>query len=141
MKLVFQKHSIREIEAPNFFMHPAEMHEYIDFDVKRVYYLTKPTGPSGAHCHMEEKEFFVLVQGTCTATIDYGKGIEDIPMKANDALYIGNFVWHGFGKFSSDAILLALSSTNYRPDRSDYQEDYVEYQKMIDGAEVTSDFD
>jgi hypothetical protein len=47
------------------------------------------------------------------------------------AIYTGEYVWHHFKDFSTDAILLALSSTNYNPDRSDYIEDYEEYKKII----------
>ena len=131
MKLLFQRYSIKEIQAQNFLMHPVELRDFIDFEVRRVYYITQPKGNSGAHCHMEEKEFFVLIQGTCTAIIDQGNGIEEMPLGVNYAIYVGNYVWHGFKDFSSDAVLLALSSTNYRSDRSDYMEDYAAYQEII----------
>ena len=49
----------------------------------------------------------------------------------NFAIYLSSYVWHHFKNFSKDAILLALSSTNYSPDRSDYIEDYDEYKKII----------
>ena len=66
------------------------------------------------------------------AVIDKGNGKEDILLKGpGDAIYVGNCVWHGFKDFSPDAVLVALSSTNYSPDRSDYIEDYEEYQKII----------
>jgi uncharacterized RmlC-like cupin family protein len=47
------------------------------------------------------------------------------------AIYVPAFVWHQFKDFSEDAILLAISSTNYNPDRSDYIEDYEEFKKII----------
>ena len=60
------------------------------------------------------------------------KGKENISMQGpGDCIYVGSYVWHGFKDFSQDAILLALSSTNYSPDRSDYIEDYEEYKKQI----------
>jgi len=49
-----------------------------------------------------------------------------------DVLIVGNHVWHGFKDMSEDAILLAVSSTNYSPDRSDYCEEYSEYQKIVE---------
>jgi dTDP-4-dehydrorhamnose 3,5-epimerase-like enzyme len=52
-------------------------------------------------------------------------------MKPGTALYIGTYVWHYFQDLSENAILLALSSTNYNPDRSDYIEDHEEYKKVI----------
>ena|SRR5437667_8509400 len=102
----------------------AELKEYIDFAVARLYFIQGLPQDTGQHCHKEEKEFFVMVQGSCVAVIDRGQGKEDIPLVAPaDAMYIPNYVWHGFKDFSEDAILLALSSTNYRSDRSDYIED------------------
>lgn len=130
----FQKHILKTNQGRGAFLTPLELKDYLDFDVKRVYYLTKPSGETGQHCHYIEKEFFIAIQGTCTAVIDQGKGKEDIEMEApNSAIYVPNFVWHGFRDFSKDAIILALSSTNYNPDRSDYLEDYEEYLKIRDG--------
>ena len=37
-----------------------------------------------------------------------------------------------FKDFSDDALLVALSSTNYSPDRSDYLEDYKAYRNMLE---------
>lgn len=127
MELHYKVSKVKSIQAPNFIMHPAELKDFIDFEVKRLYYITDTTGPTGAHCHLRENELFVLVQGTCTAVVDRGQGLEEIPMEMNDAHYVGNYVWHHFKDFSANAILLALSSTNYNPDRSDYIEDYEKY--------------
>jgi len=132
MNLNFKKLEVKKIQAPNFVMSPIELKDYIDFEVKRVYFVTKPTGNTGAHCHKVEKELFVMVCGKATAVIDQGNGLEEILMEApTSAIYVGNYVWHHFKDFSDDAVLLALSSTNYNPDRSDYIEDYGEYKKVI----------
>jgi len=73
-----------------------------------------------------------MIQGSCTAVIDRGNGLEELDMQGpNDAIYVGNYVWHQFDNFSENAILLALSSTNYNPDRSDYIEDYKEYKDFL----------
>jgi len=132
MRLKFKQFELEKIQASNFSMSPVELKEYIDFEVKRIYYITNPTKKTGAHCHKIEKEFFILIQGRCTAVIDYGNGLEKINMAGpTSALYVGNYIWHHFKNFSKDAILLALSSTNYNPDRSDYIEDYDEYKKYL----------
>lgn len=131
MKLKFKQLEIKKIQAPNFIMSPVELRDYIDFEVKRIYFVSAPTGDTGAHCHKIEKEFFIMAQGGCTAVIDRGNGLEEFKMSGpTSALYIGNHVWHHFKNFSPDAIILALSSTNYSPDRLDYIEDYEEYKKI-----------
>lgn len=130
----FTFHTLKNIDSPNFLMTPLELREYIDFDVKRVYFVTHAkTGVSGEHCHYAEKEFFVMIQGTCTAIIDRGNGKEEFPMEGpKHGLYAANYIWHGFKDFSDDAILLAITSTNYNPDRSDYLEDYEKYLEIRD---------
>jgi dTDP-4-dehydrorhamnose 3,5-epimerase-like enzyme len=133
VKKKFEIFKIHNIVNPRNTMTPMELKDYIDFDVKRIYYVTDPKTDAGVHCHFEEKELFIMIQGQCTAIIDQGNGLEDVILKGpSTAIYVPNYVWHGFKDFSSDAVLLALTSTNYRPDRSDYLEDYNEYLKIRD---------
>jgi|SRR5579872_16308 len=132
MQLEFKQLKINKIQAPNFIMSPAELKDFIDFEVKRVYFISQPTGPTGQHCHLKEKELFIMIAGSSTAIIDRGNGKEEIRLESpQDALYIGNYVWHGFKEFSPNAILLAISSTNYNPNREDYIEDYEKYRQAL----------
>lgn len=138
MELKFKELQVPKIDAPNFFMSPVEFKDFIDFEAKRIYYITKPKGAmqSGAHCHKIEKELFILIQGTCTAVIDSGEGQKEYALEGpTSALYVGEYVWHHFKDFSEDAILLAVSSTNYNPNREDYIEDYDEYKKALESME------
>lgn len=132
MQLQFKQLEIKKIQAPNFIMSPLELKDYIDFEAKRVYFISGPTGNTGQHCHLKEQELFIMTAGSATAIIDRGNGIEEIKMHApTSALYIGNYVWHGFKDFSNDAILLAISSSNYNPNREDYIEDYEKYKETV----------
>lgn len=132
MEKNFKQFDLKKIQAPNFLMSPVELKDYIDFGVKRVYFITKPTGNTGAHCHKIEKEFFIMIQGSCVAVINRGMGLEEFKLEApTSALYTSEYVWHHFKDFSTNAILLALSSTNYNSNRSDYIEDYEEFKKVI----------
>lgn len=132
MSKEFQKLNIKKIEVPGkFVMSPVELKEYIDFVPKRIYFITKVLAPTGAHCHKIEEELFILQSGKCTAVIDRGQGLEEFVMNGpSDAFYVPAFVWHHFKDFTPDAVLLAVSSTNYNPDRSDYIEDYEEFKKI-----------
>ncbi|HSX09092.1 MAG TPA: FdtA/QdtA family cupin domain-containing protein [Candidatus Saccharimonadales bacterium] len=133
MSKPFEKFDLKNIPTEKFLMTPLELHEYFDFEVKRIYFITDIKSFTGEHCHKEEKEFFVIIQGSCTAIIDKGNGKEDVSLEGpKEAIYVPNYVWHGFRNFSENAILLAISSTNYKPDRSDYIEDYDEYLKIRD---------
>lgn len=129
----FELYTLKNIDSPNFLMTPLELKDYIDFEVKRFYFIANPKADTGAHCHYIEKELFVMIQGSCIATIDKGSGIEEIELTGpRQAIYVPNYVWHGFKNLSDDAIIAALSSTNYSPDRSDYLQDYNEYLKIRD---------
>ncbi len=128
----FQQFTLKKIDTPKFVMSPIELKDYINFEVKRVYFITEPKDVTGAHCHKVEEEFFILQKGACTAVIDQGKGLEEIKMVGpTSAIYVPAFVWHHFKDISPDAVLLALSSTNYNPDRNDYVEDYDEFKALI----------
>jgi mannose-6-phosphate isomerase-like protein (cupin superfamily) len=130
MQQSFKKLEVKKILAPTFVMSPLELKDYIDFEPKRIYFISNPTGPTGSHCHLNELELFIMIAGSCTAVIDQGNGLEEIKLQGpTDAIYVGNYVWHHFKDFSSDAVLLAVSSTNYNPNREDYIEDYEKFKE------------
>lgn len=132
MELEFKKFELKIIQSPKSLLIPIELKNYIDFEVKRVYFIANPKTNAGFHCHKIEKEFFVMQQGSCIAGIDRGNGIEKFEMKGpGSAFYCGNYVWHQFENLSDDAILLAFSSTNHNPDRSDYIENYDKYRETL----------
>jgi mannose-6-phosphate isomerase-like protein (cupin superfamily) len=132
MNIQFKRLKVNTMPGRNGTMNVLELKDYVDFEVKRVYYITDVSGDSGQHAHHSEKELFVMVKGACTGVIDCGNGLEDVRVQSpSDAVYVGNYVWHGFKDFSPDSVLLALSSTNYSPDRSDYLEDYQEYKDFL----------
>src|SRR6266568_9535532 len=89
----------------------GELQSFPPFLIKRFYFIQGAPSDTGQHCHKVEEEFFVMIKGSCTAIIDQGNGKEDIPFQGPaEALYVPNYVWHGFKDFSEDGILLALSS-------------------------------
>ena len=136
MKNTYKLFELKNIQAPNFLMTPMELKDYIDFDVKRVYFISNPTGSTGNHAHKaEEDEIFVMIQGSCTIAVDDGTGLTDVVLTGpKHAIYVPHMVWHGFKDLSSDAIILALTSTNYDPSRSDYIEDYDEFKKICSNS-------
>lgn len=133
MKLEFYKKKFLKIANKRAsYCFANKLEDFIDFEVKRIYFIQDCKEATGQHCHKEEDEFFIMIKGSSTAIIDRGNGKEDILLEdTGDGIYVGKYVWHGFKNFSKDAILLALSSTNYHEDRSDYVEDYEEYKKII----------
>lgn len=132
MKL-FKKINLRTFTDRGFNLTPVELDQVVPFEVKRLYYFDDiPAGSqTGEHCHKIEDEVFFQVKGSCTAIIDQGKGKEDIRLEGpGDAIYTPAYVWHGFKDASPDCVILAVSSTHYSPDRSDYVEDYDLFLKL-----------
>lgn len=127
--------TLKNIQSPNFVMTPLELKDYINFEVKRVYFIGTPQGPknTGAHCHIaQEDELFVMMAGSCTAVVDDGHGLEEVALQAPlHALHVPQLVWHHFKDLSDDAVLLAITSTNYNPNRLDYCENYEDFKKLL----------
>lgn len=128
----FKVYSLNNIQAPNFRMTPLELKDYLDFEVKRIYLISHPTGDTGTHAHLAlEDELFVQLQGECTIQVDDGSGLQDIRLLGGKtAIYVPHMVWHGFKDQTPDSLLLALTSTNYDPTRSDYIEDYARFKEL-----------
>lgn len=125
--------TLKNIQAPNFLMTPLELKEYLDFEVKRVYWISSPTGNTGNHAHREhEDELFIQIQGQSTIVVDDGTGLTDLVLTGpKSAIYVPHLVWHGFKDLSPDSIILALTSTNYDSSRADYVEDYEEFKALV----------
>jgi len=105
---------------------PLELKEYISWNPKRVYYATNIKGSRGGHSHRIEQELFICLQGKMTARLHDGKNWTEKEMQSpHEAVRVDNNVWHEFTNFSQDAILLAVSSTNY--DSDDYVRDFDQF--------------
>ena len=131
----FARITLKTFPSKGFSLTPIEFLDLIPFEVKRAYYITQFEigAETGQHCHKIEEEVFVAVRGSVTAVIDRGNGKEEIALQGpNDAMYVPNYVWHGFKNASPDAIILALTSTKYNPTREDYLENYNEYLQIRD---------
>lgn len=130
----FKKVQLKTFTNRGYNLTPVEFKDLVPFDIKRMYFFddVKPDQKTGAHMHYIEEEFFIQAKGSSVATIDRGQGVEDITLATGEAMYCPNYVWHGFKNVSSDAMIIALSSTNYSPDRNDYLEEYEAYLQIRD---------
>jgi len=128
----FKKFTLKKFISRGYELTPIEFKDDVPFEVKRCYYLSnfKDQANTGEHCHKIEEEVFFVMQGDATAVIDSGSGRIDVVLLSGEAVYIPSYVWHGFKNLSRDAIIFALSSTNYSPDRSDYIENYEEFLRV-----------
>ena len=129
---------VKQVEAPNFVMNPAELKEYLPsgekFNIKRVYWFTNPKGEkkSGQHAHTNEDEIFIILQGNADIILDdSGKRKRSIKLEKNHVVWVPRYVWHGFDSLSSGSIVLALTNTNYDPKRKGYINDYQDFRAYL----------
>ncbi len=103
---------------------PFELDANFPFSVKRVYLVTgTKESLRGGHAHKREEEVFVAVSGSVTAVVNDGSGDKKIVLnKKHQGLLVRSGCWHEFRNFSSDAVLLAFSSTHFEG-RGGYIED------------------
>ncbi len=103
-----------------------ELHEYIDWVPKRVYYVTNVTQDRGGHAVRGEKKIYVCVQGTMTARIHNGKEWHEFQLSGpDDAILMNEMCWREFKNFSPGAVLMAISNMNYEKDKYIY--DFEEF--------------
>ncbi len=129
----FRKIELETFASNGFKLTPVEFKDAVPFEVKRVYFITgfEAGAKTGEHCHKVEEEVFIQAQGSSVAIIDCGKGLEEVVLTGpGDAIYVPNFLWHGFKNTSADCVIAVLSSTNYNPSREDYIIDYGEFKKI-----------
>jgi dTDP-4-dehydrorhamnose 3,5-epimerase-like enzyme len=93
--------------------------EIVPYEIKRVYYITKAIGQRGGHRHIKTIQGLVCVSGSCSVYCDDGKKRETILLDSPKKLLIVEPKdWHTMQDFSSDCVLLVISSEHY--DRRDY---------------------
>ncbi|MBD3330849.1 hypothetical protein GF354_04965 [Candidatus Peregrinibacteria bacterium] len=103
-----------------------EMKDYVDWPVKRVYYVTDVTADRGGHAVRHEKKIYICLKGSILARFHDGHGWSEHQMRGpDDAIVLSKMLYREFVNFSKDAVLLAISSVNYNPD--DYIYDLEEY--------------
>lgn len=106
---------------------PIELKDYIDWPVKRIYYVNHVKGTRGGHCVRGEKKMYVCQQGTVKCRLHDGKKWHEISLSEGDAVLMKEPCFREFMDFSDGSVLLAISSVNYNP--KDYIYDLDEFIK------------
>ena len=104
----------------------------IPFAINRVYYLYDVPSDSfrGGHAHKEQQSVIIALSGSFEVLVDDGNTKKRIMLnKPNQGLYIPTQIWREIDNFSSGAVCLVLSSTEY--DEAEYIRDYAEFKNQI----------
>lgn len=97
-----------------------ELKDYVDWPVKRIYYISDVLKPRGGHAVRHEKKIYICIKGSFKARFHDGKEWTEFAIKGpSDAILMEKVCFREFFDFSPDAVLLAVSSVNYVP------EDYI----------------
>lgn len=108
---------------------PIELKDYIDWEVKRVYYVTDVTKPRGGHAVKDEKKIYVCQKGKIKAKLHDGKEWHEFELEGpDDGILMSGMCYREFYDFTTDAVLMAISSVNYHAE--DYIYDFDEFIKF-----------
>lgn len=112
---------------------PIELKDYVDFPVKRVYFLTDVVASRGGHAVKGEKKIYVCQKGSLKAR--FHDGNEWIEFELNgpdDGIIMNEMCFRDFSDFSPDAVLMAISSVNYVPEDYIYDlGEFIQYKKSL----------
>jgi hypothetical protein len=109
----------------------AEVGAHIPFSVLRVFYLygLAPGAERGAHAHLAQHQFLVMLHGSCTVVVDDGRTRQNVDLASPAVgLHAPPLNWLELKDFSADAACMVLASGHY--DESDYIRDYERFRKL-----------
>ena len=104
----------------------------IEFDIKRIYYISKvPEGVRrGFHAHKRLKQILYCPYGSIQLVLDNGNTREEITLSdPSIAIIVDRPVWREMLWLQKDSVLCVASSELYEAD--DYIRDYNEYLDYI----------
>lgn len=111
----------------------AEGGREIPFEIKRIFYMYGSSADVVRGQHANRKSEFVLINvaGTSKVRVKDGDGNEAVYYlnRPHMGIYLPTMIWKDMYDFSSDSVLLVLSSEHYDPD--EYIRDYAEFVKVI----------
>lgn len=108
-----------------------EQNNHIPFEIKRTYWIYDVPGGEerwGRAFH-KSQEFIISLSGSFDVILDDGKEKKTFTLnRSYYGLYVPNGIWRILDNFSTNAVALVISSTNF--DESDYIRDYDEFIKI-----------
>lgn len=96
-----------------------EKDEHVDFDIKRVFFVSGVSGNDsrGKHAHKELKQVILSVSGKFKLVLDNGEYKEEFILEqGGDAIYVEGPVWRTMYEFTPDATMMVLCDRIYKDD-------------------------
>ena len=107
-----------------------EEHHHVPFKIERTYWIYDVPGGQirGGHAFKEQQELVVAISGSFDVIINDGKEENRFHLnRSYFGLYIPCGLWRQMDNFSTNSVVLVLSSTLY--DEADYTRDFDEFVK------------
>ncbi len=117
-----------KIEDPRGNLSFLESNNHIPFKIKRTYWIYDVPGGEkrGGHAFREQEEFIIVLSGSLDLVIFDGYREKKINLnRSYYGLYIPNNVWRHMENFSTNTVVLVVSSTKYS--EADYVRNKAEY--------------
>jgi uncharacterized cupin superfamily protein len=108
-----------------------ENFKQIPFEIRRVYWIYDVPGGEyrGPHAFKENEEFIIALSGSFDIVLNDGKEEKKIQLnRSYKGIFVSKLVWRQLENFSTNSLVLVISSTNY--DQDDYIRDYNEFLSM-----------
>lgn len=120
--------NLPRIEDPRGNLTFIEEESHIPFKIERVYWIYDVPGGEqrGGHAFKKQREFVVALSGSFDVIINNGKKEEQYHLnRSYFGLYIPNGLWRHMENFSTNAVVMVLSSTVFS--ELDYMRDFKDY--------------
>ena len=133
----FKVIDFQELGDPRGHLVVAESNKEVPFLIQRIFYIygTKDGVVRGQHANRESEFMLINLQGSVNIVIDDGRQKDTVILnKAHKGVYLDKMVWMDMCEFSSDSILLVLSSMSY--DASEYIRDYDEFVREVNDGKL-----
>ena len=115
----------------------VEQENHVPFKIRRTYWLYDVPGGEcrGGHAYKENQEFIVALSGSFDVILDDGstKNVYTLN-RSYYGLYVPKGLWREMENFSTNALAMVLSSTDY--DANDYIRDYDEFLMLKKNGEI-----
>lgn len=115
----------------------VEQENHVPFKIRRAYWLYDVPGGEcrGGHAYKENQEFIVALSGSFDVVLDDGRTKNVYTLnRSYYGLYVPKGLWREMENFSTNALAMVLSSTDY--DADDYIRDYDEFLMLKKNGEM-----
>jgi dTDP-4-dehydrorhamnose 3,5-epimerase-like enzyme len=117
--------TLPKIEDPRGNLTFIEEENHIPFKIQRVYWIYDVPGGEtrGGHAFKKQQEFIIALSGSFDVVVDNGSDMKKYSLnRSYYGLYIPSGLWRYMQNFSTNAVVLVLSSTLFSEE--DYLRDY-----------------